>query len=55
MGWEKFQDRLGFILIFLIPALWVSAHWIRLPDQVVGATILAFGLVVQFYFRKKAP
>lgn len=55
MGWKKFNDRLALLLIIVIPLLWVTMAWTGLPETVVGATILAWGLVVQYYFRKGPP
>ena len=55
MGWKQFADRLAFLLMFLIPGLWVVNHWLVLPGEVIGATIVAWTLVIQFYFRKKDP
>ena len=55
MGWRKFADRLALILIVMIPGLWASNRWLQMPGEIIGATIMAWGLVVQFYFRKKEP
>ena len=55
MGWKKFSDRLALILVLLIPALWAGNRWLQMPGEIVGATIMSWGLVVQFYFRKKEP
>jgi len=43
------------LLIFVIPGLWV-AHGrglITLPGEVLGGTIAAWTLVLQYYFRKR--
>ena len=55
MGWKTFRDRLALILIAGIPALWVMAGttFIDLPEAALGATIVIWTLVAQFYFRKK--
>ena len=55
MGWKKFADRLAFMLLLLIPGLWAGNRWLQMPGEIIGATIMAWGLVVQFYFRKKEP
>jgi putative effector of murein hydrolase LrgA (UPF0299 family) len=55
MGWKTWNDRLSLVLILLIVALWVGSCWLPqpLPESVIGATIVVFTLVAQFYFRKK--
>ena len=55
MGWDKFKDRLGLLLIVGVPLLWVSSNWLALPGEVIGATIGGWTLVIQYYFRKKEP
>lgn len=54
MGWKTFNDRLALVSLVLIVALWIGQRWIQLPEGVIGATILQFGLILQFYFRKAA-
>lgn len=53
---KKFRDLLALIsLVVVIPGLWI-AHgrgYLVLPGEVIGATIMAWGLLFQFYFRKK--
>lgn len=43
------------ILIIIIPALWIlqGRGVITMPGEVIGATIMGWTLVLQFYFRKK--
>jgi hypothetical protein len=56
MGWKTFNDRLALILLLLvIPGLWVAQglNKIELPETVVGALIVTWTLIVQFYWRKK--
>lgn len=53
MGWKLFNDRIALILIILIPALWIVNSWLKLPSEVMGATIVSWTLVLQYYFRKK--
>lgn len=51
------NDLLALLIIVLVfPALWVldGRGVISLPGEVLGATIAAFTLIVQYYFRKKA-
>ena len=55
MGWKTFTDRMALILIILIPAMWVAQKWLNLPETVLGATIMGWTLILQFYFRKKEP
>jgi hypothetical protein len=52
MGFKTFRDRLGLILIFLIPGLWIASAYLPIAKEAMGASILAWGLIVQFYFRK---
>ena len=44
------------ILILIIPGLWVAEGIaaITLDGAVLGATIMGWTLVLQYYFRKKA-
>jgi len=52
------NDWLALALVILvIPGLWLlqGAHIIALPDAALGATILQWGLILQFYFRKQPP
>jgi len=55
--WDKFNDQLSLGVLGSIIGMWLAqgAGYIELPETVVGATILAFGLVTQFYFRKDKP
>ena len=53
---EDFNDLLALLtLIVIIPGLWVGAGvgWLALPGEIIGATIMGWTLVLQFYFRKK--
>jgi hypothetical protein len=52
MGWTSFNDRLALITVLVIVILWVAHRWINLPSEVIGATILQFGLIMQHYYRK---
>jgi len=54
MGWKTFNDRLALITVLVIVALWLAHRWLSLPNEVIGATILQFGLIMQHYFRKTA-
>jgi len=54
MGWKTFNDRLALVALLAIVGLWIAQRWIQLPEGVIGATILQFGLILQFYFRKAA-
>lgn len=49
---ENFNDTLALVLIPGVPGIWVLSHWYPLPPEAVGASILAWGNVVQHYFRK---
>jgi len=52
MGWTTFNDRLALITVLIIVVLWLAHRWINLPSEVIGATILQFGLIMQHYYRK---
>jgi hypothetical protein len=52
---KNHRDLLSVLIgIVLIGGLWIvnGRGIITLPGEVVGATIAAFTLIVQFYFRK---
>jgi hypothetical protein len=54
---KKVNDLLALLVLLVIfPALWVldGRGIIALPGEVLGATIAAFTLIVQFYFRKNS-
>ena len=54
MGWKTFNDRLALVTVLVIVMLWLAHRWINLPSEVIGATILQFGLIMQHYYRKAA-
>ena len=43
------------LLIFIIPGLWIldGTELVDMNPQVMGATIMGWTLVLQYYFRKK--
>ena len=45
------------LLIVVIPGLWLAAALgvINLNGEVIGATIMGWTLVLQYYFRKAPP
>ncbi len=54
---KRINDLLALVILgAIIPGLWIldGSGAIDLPGEVLGATIAAFTLIVQFYFRKKA-
>ncbi len=52
---QTFNDFLALVLIFGIVALWVlvGKGILNLQGDVIGALIVTWTLIVQFYFRKK--
>lgn len=44
------------LLIVVIPGLWIldALGALQLNGEVLGASIMAWGLVLQFYFRKQS-
>lgn len=53
MNFRNILALLAFIL--MIPALWVlqGLAVVSLPEAVIGASIVMWTLIGQFYFRKK--
>ena len=52
------RDFLSVALgVIVIPGIWIAQGlgYLTLPGEVIGATIAAETLVVQFYFRKSEP
>lgn len=54
---KHFNDVLALVLVFLIVALWIlqGLGKISAMPEVSGATIAAFTLIIQYYFRKSPP
>ena len=53
---KTINDLLALLmLIVIIPGLWIAQGRgvIAMPGEVIGATIMGWTLVLQFYFRKK--
>lgn len=51
---ETFNHLLALILmVLIIPGIWVAQGLgtLSMPGEVIGATIIAWGLVLRFYFR----
>ncbi len=61
MLWKKFNDQMAVILMGTILLLWMAdpffaaIYKIQIDRAIIGATIVAFTLIVQFYFRKDKP
>lgn len=53
-GWKTFNDRLALLVLVIIPVLWLIEGWgkIKLAGEVNGALIMAWALVLQYYFRR---
>lgn len=54
---KNFNNLLALlVVIIVIPGLWVTQGLgkLAMPGEVVGATIMAWGLIIQFYFRKRS-
>ena len=55
---KTFNDTLALLIILGVPFLWVAdALWLanKVPKEAIGASILGWGNVVLFYFRKAPP
>jgi hypothetical protein len=53
---KRINDLLALLtIIIILPGLWVlnGCGIIQLPGEIIGATIAAFTLILNFYFRKK--
>jgi hypothetical protein len=55
MKWKNWNDQISLAAIIGIPALWIANHWIPLPEAVVGASIMGWTMVLQYYFRRREP
>ena len=52
-GCRKFNDWLALLLLVgIIPGLWVSSHWLHYPGEIIGASIMAWTIVLQYFYRK---
>jgi hypothetical protein len=53
---QAFNDTLCVLLITMITVLWILAGrgLVELSAEVMGALIVTWTLLVQYYFRKKA-
>ena len=42
------------LLLVVVPALWITQGlgWLAMPGEVIGATIMGWTLVLQYYFRR---
>lgn len=54
---QNWNDVLALILIFIIPALWIlhGMAIITIGEAVVGALIITWGNITQYYFRRAPP
>lgn len=55
---KTFNDTLALLVVFGVPLLWiVDAVWLdgKVAKEAIGASILAWGSVIQYYFRKAPP
>ena len=54
MKWNINNLLALLVLILIIPGLWIATGLgvITLPGEVVGATIMGWTLVLQYFFRK---
>lgn len=49
---KNFNDSLALLFGAGIPGLWLLNHWYPLPSEAIGASIVVWTLVAQFYFRR---
>ena len=53
---ENFRDILALLIAGIVfPSIWIlqGISIIKVPEQIIGATIAIETLIAQFYFRKK--
>ena len=50
---QNWNDTLSLIIIVGIPLLWLTEK--ILPESAMGASIVVWTLVAQFYFRQRPP
>jgi hypothetical protein len=52
---QTFNDFLCLVLVLIIVGLWIltGLKTLELPEEVTGALIVTWTLLVQYYFRKK--
>jgi len=53
---QPFNDFLCLFLVLIIAVLWILAGvgFLQLSPEVMGALIVTWTLLIQFYFRKKS-
>lgn len=52
---KTFNDALAVLMsVVVFPGLWIAhgGHWITLPSEAMGATVVLETLIIQFYFRR---
>lgn len=51
---KNWNDLLALLLLIIIPGLWVGMglKLLSLSGEIVGASIMGWTLVLQYYFRK---
>ena len=55
---KTFNDTLALLIVFGVPLLWVADAALldgKVSEAAKGASILAWGSVIQHYFRKAPP
>ena len=53
---KKFRQLLALIILAgIIPGLWVAQGlgYLAMPDGVIGATIMGWGLVLKYFFESR--
>ena len=52
---KNFRNLLALVLMLIIVVMWVvqGLGIISMPGEVIGASIVVWTLIAQFYFRKK--
>ena len=57
IGWKTWTDRLSLLVLLVIPTLWAlqGRGILNMQGEIIGATIMGWTLVLQFYFRRREP
>lgn len=56
-GFKNFNDRLALLLVLSLPIFWiiVAIKNANVSGEILGATVMAWGLIIQYYFRRSPP
>ena len=57
VGFKTFNDRLAVMVMLIIAAIWAldGRGIIHIRSEIIGALIVTWTLVANYYFRKAPP